>query len=78
MAERRAPKATGANVATSPAERRLPRITKAASREDELMIRWEQQEDGSWHGVSGEFVVALWRRAKRSQNPSWGLTSKRF
>jgi len=22
------------------------------------MVRWEQQEDGSWQGLSGEFVVA--------------------
>src|SRR5215207_2380848 len=76
MAERRAPKATGANVATSPAERRLPRITKAASREDELMIRWEQQEDGSWLGLSGEFVVATVTRDEGKQGQwLWTITA---
>jgi len=76
MAERRAPKATGANVATSPAERRLPRITKAASREDELMIRWEQQEDGSWLSLSGEFVVATVTRDEGEQGQwLWTITA---
>ena len=75
MAERRAPKATGANVATSPAERRLPRITKAASREDELMIRWEQQEDRSWHGLSGEFVVATVTREGEQGQWLWTITA---
>ena len=48
----------------------------AAILQDELMIRWEQQEDGSWHGLSGEFVVATVTRDEGEQGQwLWTVTA---
>jgi hypothetical protein len=44
--------------------------------QDEIMIRWEQQEDGSWHGLSGEFVVATVTREEGEQGQwLWTVTA---
>jgi len=40
------------------------------------VIRWEQQEDGSWHGLSGEFVVATVTRDEGEQGQwLWTITA---
>jgi hypothetical protein len=40
------------------------------------MVRWEQQEDGSWQGLSGEFVVATVNRDENKHEQwLWTITA---
>ena len=35
------------------------------------MIRWEEQDGGAWHGVSGELVVAIVTRPPDGPRNRW-------
>ena len=40
------------------------------------MIRWEQQENGDWHGFSGELPVATVSKDQDAEREQWAWKIK--